>query len=369
MTASDEDRFKTQRSMLSMRQLRDNMDSLSRVIETGRQSIANELLLNLKRKGGRESIRPGDLPTDTVPIERIAPAPTGSAKAGPESAPLSDTAAYKIAALSKRKQGIQHTVNIRDDFNEPGVDDSEIKSKVDKLLNKGKNTVAKKPVTPPAAAVQKNNTPAQGNGKIGASGKAAPKTLAPAAPVIKQKTFQQTLTKPLSQYTSFEETFPAADRAELMREARPKASLYKSIFASKQNDIENRRKEFVKTGYELFSKYSFALVCLIFLYIGAPMGAIIRKGGFGYPVLVSIVVFVAFIMLTILCRKFAELYIMTPFWAAMTPCIILMPVAAYLTRKAMNDSQMINTDRFERWGAWIARNVRKLRRAPTPAAT
>ena len=86
-----------------------------------------------------------------------------------------------------------------------------------------------------------------------------------------------------------------------------------------------------------------------FLFIGAPMGAIIRKGGFGYPILVSIIFFVAFIMLTILCRKLAEGNFLSPFWASMVPCIVLIPVGAYLTRKGMNDSQMFSTDRLERF--------------------
>ena len=79
------------------------------------------------------------------------------------------------------------------------------------------------------------------------------------------------------------------------------------------------------------------------------MGAIIRKGGFGYPILVSITFFVTFIFLTILCRKLAESYLMTPFWAAMMPCIGLMPIGAYLTHKAMNDSQIFSTERLERF--------------------
>jgi lipopolysaccharide export system permease protein len=79
------------------------------------------------------------------------------------------------------------------------------------------------------------------------------------------------------------------------------------------------------------------------------MGAIIRKGGFGYPILVSIIFFVIFVFLAILCRKLAESYLMTPFWAAMTPCGILALFGIYVTRKAMNDSQLFSTDGLERF--------------------
>jgi lipopolysaccharide export system permease protein len=158
----------------------------------------------------------------------------------------------------------------------------------------------------------------------------------------------QELSKPLDQYGFFYETFKAEDRPDVIKEAVSRAKATMTAFETTKNQVESRRMDWVKTGYELYIKYSFALVCFIFVFIGGPMGAIIRKGGFGYPILVSIIFFVTFIMLTILCRKLAEGSILSPFWAAMVPCIVLVPVGAYLTRKAMNDSQMFGTERLER---------------------
>jgi lipopolysaccharide export system permease protein len=258
MTASDIDRFKNQRSMLSMNQLRFNMDSLTNAIKDNRKNMAIDLGANLNR------------------IIRQSPSPISNAD-----------------SLAK--------------------------------ANQAKNA-------------EKMRLKMMGNQKQ------APPLIAPAAP----KPFTQEINKPLDQYEHFYETFKAEDRPNIVREARTKASLGKSIVITQKNLIENRSKEYVKTGYELFTKYSFALVCFIFLFIGAPMGAIIRKGGFGYPVLVSITFFVTYIMLTILCRKLAESYIMTPFWAAMMPCLILVPAAVFLTRKAMNDSQILNFDGIEK---------------------
>ena len=118
-------------------------------------------------------------------------------------------------------------------------------------------------------------------------------------------------------------------------------------------------------GYELYSKYSFALVCLVFLFIGAPMGAIIRKGGFGYPVLVSIGFFMGFIFLTILCRELAEGRTMPPFWAAMVPCLVLMPIAAVLTIRAMNDRSMMEIN----WPSWQEIKQKFSRAAPVKTTT
>mgnify|MGYP000347481902 CR=1 FL=1 len=101
--------------------------------------------------------------------------------------------------------------------------------------------------------------------------------------------------------------------------------------------------------YELHFKYASALICFIFLFIGAPMGAIIRKGGFGYPILISIIFFMLFIMLTIASKKMSESFAINPILAAWLPCIVLFPVGLFLTYKAMNDSKLLNVDRYVTW--------------------
>jgi lipopolysaccharide export system permease protein len=145
---------------------------------------------------------------------------------------------------------------------------------------------------------------------------------------------KQTLEKPLNQYPSLAETFLPRDRHNLLKHARTQAGTAKSIVESRIAQTNSRRLAWVKSGFELYLKYSYAAVCFVFLFIGAPMGAIIRKGGFGYPILVSISFFVTFVFLTILCQKLAEAFVLPPFWAAMMPCLLLVPVAAVLVRKA-----------------------------------
>jgi lipopolysaccharide export system permease protein len=179
------------------------------------------------------------------------------------------------------------------------------------------------------------------------------------------KAYKQQIDKPLNAYTSFDQTFVEGARPAIMREAKVRAAFYKNVYSTQSTLIKNRQLESVKTAYELYTKYGYALICLVFIFIGAPMGAIIRKGGFGYPVLVSIIFFVTFIMLTILCRKFAELLILSPFWAAMLPCIILAPVGFVLTRKAQNDSQMINTDRIQNIIRWVIARINRKKESTT----
>lgn len=271
MVRSDEDRYSSNRSMLSMKQLRFMIDSLDRSMETTRQTVAEDLVFNLKRE----------------PVK-------------PRRAPVRDS--LQNEAQREQSATVKNMKVVQKKFSQKTIPQDD------------------------------------------ARGPKLPK---------------QELSKPLSEYDLFYETFKAEDRPGLLKEATTRAKSSVMAVQSRIAQIESRRLDWVKTGYELYVKYSFALVCFIFLFIGAPMGAIIRKGGFGYPILVSIIFFVTFIMLTILCRKLAEGNFMSPFWAAMVPCIVLMPIGAFLTRKAMNDSQMFSTDRIERFMRQVRNRFQK----------
>lgn len=280
MNSTDKDRFKTGRSQLSMNQLRHAIDSMGVLIYNNKQTLAEDLLVSLKR----------------TPIKPPPPAPAVT------------QAASSTAAKPKKTFVPKLRVNTIPESDVPG--------------------------------------PLQG---LPSSAK-------------------QELTKPLAEYPSFEETFRPEARPSIMRDAQGRAKSALTLLESRKSQIASRSKELVKTGYELYTKYSFAIVCFIFVFIGAPMGAIIRKGGFGYPILVSILFFVVFIVLSIMSRKLAELYVMTPFWAAMVPSLVMVPIGAFLTWKAMNDSSMFSTDRLDRIIFRLRQQWNKQKKQPTPAS-
>ncbi|MGB3798662.1 MAG: LptF/LptG family permease [Lewinella sp.] len=140
------------------------------------------------------------------------------------------------------------------------------------------------------------------------------------------------------------DTLPLDDRGRVYNRAR---SSIRSVTGQAQSTIRllpGIQESRVKHIYDMHMKYSMALVCIIFVFIGAPMGAIVRKGGFGYPILVSIIFFVIFIILTIFCRKLAESFVVNGVFAGWLPCLILFPVSLWITFSAMNDAKLINTD-------------------------
>ncbi|PHI18369.1 permease [Lewinellaceae bacterium SD302] len=135
-------------------------------------------------------------------------------------------------------------------------------------------------------------------------------------------------------------TLPKNERTRVLNRARTAVRAILSQAESSNRILPSIAETRVKHVYDLHMKYSMALVCIIFIFIGAPMGAIVRKGGFGYPILVSIIFFVIFIILTIFCRKLAESFVLTGELAGWMPCLVLFPVGMFLTFMAMNDRKL-----------------------------
>ncbi len=89
---------------------------------------------------------------------------------------------------------------------------------------------------------------------------------------------------------------------------------------------------------ELHRKLVFSFCCLVFLFIGAPLGAIIRKGGFGWPILLAILFFVLFILLSMVGEKLAKNLVLPSFWGMWMPVYVLSLVSLFVTFRALGDA-------------------------------
>jgi lipopolysaccharide export system permease protein len=112
--------------------------------------------------------------------------------------------------------------------------------------------------------------------------------------------------------------------------------------------LSNTSKSLSKFIYELHLKYSIAAICFIFLFIGAPMGAIVQKGGFGYPILVAIFFFMLYMIAMIYCKNLNDVQAVPAIWAAWIPCLVMLPIGGILTWRAMNDYKILQID-FTKW--------------------
>lgn len=98
---------------------------------------------------------------------------------------------------------------------------------------------------------------------------------------------------------------------------------------------------------EMINKYLLALSCLIFFFIGAPLGAIIRKGGLGIPVIVSVLVFIVYYVLDNTGYRMARYGMWTiAFGKGLAPAVLI-PLAAFVTYKANKDSMILNIDAWK----------------------
>ena len=97
---------------------------------------------------------------------------------------------------------------------------------------------------------------------------------------------------------------------------------------------------------EAIGKYTLALSCIIFFFIGAPLGAIIRKGGLGVPVIISVLVFIVYYIFEASGTRMARDDNWTVWFGKMISTLVLAPVAVFVTYKANNDSTVFNIDAY-----------------------
>ena len=95
---------------------------------------------------------------------------------------------------------------------------------------------------------------------------------------------------------------------------------------------------------ELMKKFTLSLACLIFFFIGAPLGAIIRKGGFGMPIVISVILFIIYYIIDNMGYKLARDGRWEVWHGMWLSSAVLLPLGIFLTRKAVNDSAVFNPD-------------------------
>lgn len=113
-------------------------------------------------------------------------------------------------------------------------------------------------------------------------------------------------------------------------------------------ELSGKKEEILHSRIEWHQKFSLSFACLILFFIGAPLGSIIRKGGFGMPLLLAIVFFLIFHLLNMFGKKFVEEHVtgaITGMWLAN---LVLLPVGVFFTYKAMHDSQLFTKEFYFR---------------------
>lgn len=102
-----------------------------------------------------------------------------------------------------------------------------------------------------------------------------------------------------------------------------------------------------KIRIEIFRKFTLSIACFIFFFIGAPLGAIIRKGGLGTPVIISMLFFVVYWVIDISGKKLATDGVIDPSIGTLISSFVLFPIGVYLTWKSTKDSALFSADSYK----------------------
>jgi lipopolysaccharide export system permease protein len=117
-------------------------------------------------------------------------------------------------------------------------------------------------------------------------------------------------------------------------------------YSIETSNTEFKTKQININGHliALYDKFVIAFACFLMFFIGAPLGAIIRKGGLGLPVVFAMLIFISFHFANTFGKKLAEEGSLTPFLGSWMSSLVLTPLAILLTYRATNDIGLINLD-------------------------
>jgi len=132
------------------------------------------------------------------------------------------------------------------------------------------------------------------------------------------------------------------EKERICNSAMESATNARSQIESNKIDITERQKNIFKHDIAWHEKFTLSFACLIFFFIGAPLGAIIRKGGLGLPFLVSILFFIVYYIISIFGRKLVEESAMLPWQGMWLSSLLTLPLGVLFTYKATTDSALFD---------------------------
>ncbi|MDE7068975.1 MAG: LptF/LptG family permease [Alistipes sp.] len=159
-------------------------------------------------------------------------------------------------------------------------------------------------------------------------------------------------------------------RSRIWNQAVTAARNSRSMFSFDESQAKDALNQLYRSKVEWHRKISLPVSIMIFFLIGAPLGAIIRKGGLGMPIVISVIFFVIYYIISLSGEKMAKEGTWEALYGMWLSPFILAPIAVYLTYKATNDSSLLDMDWYraklkplaDRLEALVGRAVRIVRK-------
>ncbi len=130
-------------------------------------------------------------------------------------------------------------------------------------------------------------------------------------------------------------------RIQMISSAKNNVSNILSSVIGKKQELQNRFKIYNMHILSLHNKYALAFSCVILFFVGAPLGAIIRKGGLGLPMVIAIVLFLTYYFFGVFAGNYAKEGNIHPILGAWLSTLIMLPLGIFLTRRATADKGLM----------------------------
>ncbi len=163
-------------------------------------------------------------------------------------------------------------------------------------------------------------------------------SLSPKTPVV-----------PLKKYKDVLQLIPPDKRLVALNSAKDQIRSVREILSRKELFMADNKVRLRGFLIELNRKFTLAMSCLVLFFIGAPLGAIIRKGGLGLPVVMSVLFFLLYHIISTIGEKSVKEGTLSPMLGMWIAIFSLSPLGAFLTYKATVDSVLFDLDYYKRW--------------------
>jgi len=155
--------------------------------------------------------------------------------------------------------------------------------------------------------------------------------------------------KPQPRTINFDSLFRAQEqvaKASLLNTSKRSIENMQMNYFVKASTLKFEDKQIRWHHIEMHKKFTLPFACLVFFFIGAPLGAIIRKGGLGAPAVISVILFVVYYIIDSLGYKMSRDAVWQPWQGMWLSSAVLLPMGLFLTYKAVNDSVILNAETY-----------------------
>lgn len=160
---------------------------------------------------------------------------------------------------------------------------------------------------------------------------------------------------------SMSRTLPAEQRRNIINSASANLNQWRWDFQSNYHYLDSQQELLRRHLIELHRRFTLSLACLVFFFIGAPLGAIIRKGGIGTPLVISVFLFIFYYIIDNFGYRLARDGKVAVFEGVWLSSAVLLPLGIFVTYKAVKDSAVFNADSYMRLiRAITGKNLRAL---------